>query len=226
MQNILIVLFITLFGMNSGEIRTKVKDKAWPAELNTASDAGYLNKMEQEVIHELNKVRSNPKRYAEEYMEELRSAFDGKLLKLEGQIPIRTQEGIFPLEECIKILKNTPPRPILQPAIGLTKAAGELVRDQQLNGRVGHVSSKGANPQKRIEKYGQWDICASEDISYGNFDARHIVISLLIDDGVPNRGHRENILNPCSRFAGVAKGSHPTYKSMCVIDYAGSYQSK
>ncbi|HET6556834.1 MAG TPA: CAP domain-containing protein [Prolixibacteraceae bacterium] len=225
MQNILIILFITLFGIGSGETETRDKERAWPEELNTASSAGYLSELEQEVIHELNKVRSNPKRYAEQYMEELRSAYKGKLLTFEGQIPIMTQEGITPLNECIRVLKKTPPLPILQPAKGLAKAAQELVQDQQRNGKVGHVSSKGANPQKRIEKYGKWDICASEDISYGDFNARQIVIALLIDDGVPTRGHRENILNPCTRFAGVAKGSHPTYKSMCVIDYAGNYKS-
>lgn len=108
----------------------------------------------------------------------------------------------------------------------MSKAAAELVEDQQKNGGIGHISRKGANPQKRMEKYGTWDICASEDITYGSVEARQIVISLLIDDGVPNRGHRENILNPCTRFAGVAKGSHPTYKDMCVIDYAGKYQTK
>ena len=225
MQNILIILFITFLGVGTPEKPSG--EKAWPAELNTAKDAAYLNDLEQEVIHELNKVRSNPKRYAEDYMESLRSAYKGKLFTVPGQsIPIQTQEGISPLEECIKVLKKTPPRPILQPSKGLAKAAKELMIDQQNHGGVGHISRRGANPQKRIEKYGEWDICSSEDITYGSFDAQAIVISLLIDDGVPNRGHRENILNPCTRFAGVAKGGHPTYKVMCVIDYAGNYQSK
>ena len=224
MQYLLLILFITLLGIGPGYHESG--EKAWPAELNTASNANYLNQMEQEVIHELNKVRSNPKRYAEEYMEELRSAYNGKLLTFKGLIPIRTQEGVYPLEECLKVMKKTPPLPILQPAKGLSRAANELVEDQQKSTRTGHVTSKGANPQKRIEKYGVWEKCASEDISYGNFNARQIVISLLIDDGVPSRGHRENILNPCSRFAGVAQGTHSSYGSMCVIDYAGNYKSK
>lgn len=100
------------------------------------------------------------------------------------------------------------------------------MEDQQKHGGIGHISRKGLNPQKRIEKYGKWDICASEDITYGSLEARFIVISLLIDDGVPNRGHRENILNPCTRFAGAAFGVHPTYRAMCVIDYAGDYKTK
>jgi uncharacterized protein YkwD len=100
------------------------------------------------------------------------------------------------------------------------------MEEQQKTGSVGHISRKGSTPQKRIEKYGVWNICASEDISYGSMDARQIVASLLIDDGVPTRGHRENILNPCTKFAGVAEGNHRKYRVMCVIDYAGSYQSK
>lgn len=225
MQNIFIILFITFLGV--GTPKNPSSEKAWPADLNTAKDAAYLDELEQDVIHELNKVRSNPKRYAKEYMEELRSAYNGKLFTVPGQaIPVRTQEGILPLEECIKVLKKTDPRPLLQPSKGLSRAAEELMVDQQNHGGVGHTSRRGANPQKRMERYGKWDICASEDITYGSFEARQIVISLLIDDGVPNRGHRENILNPCTRFAGVSKGRHPTYKVMCVIDYAGDYTSK
>ena len=225
MQNIFIILFITFLGVGIPEKPSS--EKAWPTELNTAKDAAYMNELEQNIILELNKVRSNPKRYAEEYMEELRADYKGKLFSVPGEaIPVMTQEGIRPLVECIKELKKTSPRPILQPAKGLAKAAEELMVDQQNHGGVGHVSRKGANPQKRIEKYGKWNICSSEDIAYGSFDARQIVISLLIDDGVPNRGHRKNILNPCTRFAGAAKGGHPTYKVMCVIDYAGEYTSK
>ena len=225
MPHLFIILFITFLGIGSPEQPSL--EIEWPAELNTAKDAPYLNELEREVIHELNKVRSNPKRYAVEYMEELRGAFNGKLFTHPGQeVPIKTQEGIRPLEECINVLKKTTPRPLLQPAKGLAKAAEELVEDQQKHGGIGHISRKGANPQKRIEKYGKWDICASEDITYGSLEARHIVISLLIDDGVPNRGHRQNILNPCTRFAGAATGGHPTYRAMCVIDYAGDYKTK
>ena len=225
MQIIFIILFISLWGAGSPEILSR--EKAWPEALNTAKDAAYMNELEQNVILELNKVRSNPKRYAEEYMEDLRADYKGKLFYVPGQdIPVRTDEGIRPLEECIRVLKKTDPRPLLQPAKGLSEAAEELMEDQQKHGGTGHVSRKGANPQKRIEKYGKWDICSSEDIAYGSFDARQIVISLLIDDGVPNRGHRKNILNPCTHFAGASKGGHPTYKVMCVIDYAGEYKTK
>lgn len=224
MQNILLLFLSILFWVDSPEKQTV--EKNWPTELNNAKHTAYLNGLEQQVILELNKVRSNPKRYAEEYLKELRTAFEGKLYTYPGQDPVKSKEGIRPLEECIQVLRKTHPMSILNPAKGLSKAAAELVTDQQKYGGIGHITRKGLTPQMRIEKYGEWDICSAEDITYGSFEARQIVIALLIDDGVPSRGHRENILNPCFHFTGVANGIHPSYDSMCCIDYAGNYKSK
>lgn len=224
MQNLIFIFLSILFWVGSPEKPSE--EKNWSAELNTAKDAAYLDELEQQVIQELNKVRSNPKRYAEAYLEELRTDFNGKLFTYPGQVTVRTQEGISPLNECIQVLKKTAPVPIIKSAEGLTRATEELLKDQQKHGGIGHIARNGSNPQKRIEKYGEWDICLAEDITYGSFEARQIVIFLLIDDGVPDRSHRKNILNPCFRFAGVAYGAHPSYQSMCVIDYAGEYKTR
>jgi hypothetical protein len=221
MRFLCLALFLVLSGFNFLNQETD-----WPAELNTAKDASYLSQLEKQVILELNKVRSNPKRFAEEYLEELQTTFQGKVFFYPGQEPLKTKEGIAPLIECIEELKRTMAIPLIRPAKGLTDAADELVADQQKHGGLGHIARNGSTPQKRIEKYGEWDICSAEDITYGSFEARQIVIFLLIDDGVSDRSHRKNILNPCFRFAGIAFGKHPDYLSNCVIDYAGDYKSK
>lgn len=224
MSKILIIFFVSFF--ISGSPEKIQEDKTWPTELNTAKNAAYLSDLEKQVILELNKVRSNPKQYAEEYMKDLRASFEGRVFFYPGQIPVKTQEGISPLNECIQVLLKTAPMPILNPAEGLAQASAELASDQQKHGGIGHIAKNGSTPQKRIEKYGEWDICSAEDITYGSFEARQIVIFLLIDDGVPDRAHRKNILNPCFKFAGAAYGTHPSYQSMCVIDYAGEYETK
>ncbi len=72
----------------------------------------------------------------------------------------------------------------------------------------------------RIARYGVWLGTMSENIDYGSRTARRVVISLLVDDGVPGRGHRTNIFAPASRYAGVACGPHRTYGVMCVTDFA------
>lgn len=220
---LLIILLRLSFGTVAGEPQI---EKFWPAYLNTALKAEYLSDLEKEVFHELNKVRSNPKLYAEQYLEDLIPCYSGKIISFPGQEPLRTKEGVAPLIECIKELKNTDAVPILNPAFGLWKAAADHVADQKKNGGIGHISKNGATPQNRIEKYGEWNICSVEDITYGSLDAQQIVIFLLIDDGVYDRSHRKNILNKCTRFAGVAFGTHPHYQSICVIDYAGDFKSK
>ncbi len=221
----LIIIFFTILFV-SGISDRLPEEKPWPDELNTANDEAYLSELEQNVILELNKVRSNPKRFAEEYLEDLQTAFEGKIFTYPGQEPLKTQEGIAPLIECLQVLKQTSELPILKPVEGLTKASRDLVTDQQEYGGIGHIARNGSTPQKRIEKYGDWDICSAEDITYGSFEARQIVIFLLIDDGVPDRSHRKNILNPCFRFAGVSFGKHPNYQTMCAMDYAGDYKNK
>jgi hypothetical protein len=223
MKKTIILLLIFLFWF---ELTAKSKESEWPAELNTAKDAAYLTEIQKQVILELNKVRSNPKRFAEEYMEELQTAFNGKLFSYPGQDPVMSREGISPLIECIKVLMETNSMPILKPEEGLCRSAKDLVTDQQKNGGIGHITRSGLTPQKRIEKYGIWDICSAEDITYGSFEARQIVITLLIDDGVTERSHRKNILNRCFHHVGVDFGKHPNYLTMCVIDYAGEYKIK
>jgi uncharacterized protein YkwD len=67
----------------------------------------------------------------------------------------------------------------------------------------------------------------SENVDYGQFTSgRDVVVDLIVDDGVPDRGHRRNIFDPSARVAGVACGRHPRYGSMCVIDQVGSYVPK
>jgi uncharacterized protein YkwD len=224
MQNLTIIFLAILFWIGSPEKQSEAEN--WSCELNTAKDAVYLDELEQQVILELNKVRSNPIRFAEVYLEALRTAYSGKLYTYPGQVPVNSLEGIRPLEECIQVLKQTMPIPILVPSEGLAKATTDLVSDQQKNGGIGHIARSGSTPQQRIEKYGYWDICSAEDITYGSFVARQIVIALLIDDGVSDRAHRKNILNPCFNFAGVSFGPHPSYQTMCAIDYAGEFKNK
>jgi hypothetical protein len=57
-------------------------------------------------------------------------------------------------------------------------------------------------------------------ISFGPEQPPAVVIDLVVDDGVPDRGHRKILLDDRLRFAGAACGPHTIYRTMCVIDLA------
>jgi uncharacterized protein YkwD len=102
----------------------------------------------------------------------------------------------------------------------LDRAALDLVLDEGPRGGRGHVGSDGSQPWTRMQRYTKGLTAYGEANAYGPSDARSIVIGLLVDDGVPSRGHRHGLLNPIFRYAGVSYGGHRTYGVMSVIDLA------
>lgn len=208
----------------TGQAQRDPMSHKWKREtIDTTAGAEYLSEIERQVIIEINKVRTDPAEYARRYLVPLRSYYHDTLLEFPGEIAISTSEGIRALDECIRDLQAVKPSSPLSPRKGLTLAAREHARDQAKTGAVGHSGSDRSTPEVRINRYGKWDVSVGENINYGNDDARRIVTSLLIDDGVPSRGHRSNLLNATFRFVGVAVGPHRVYAHMCVMDFAGSY---
>lgn len=211
----LIIIFLGIY------IATVTAGDITNTNLNTARNSNYLNSLEKEVIYELNLFRSNPARYAQLYIAPLAKYYNYTILNYPGDRAIRTKEGVRALYECIRELKRETPKPTIYPNKDLSLSARDHQRDQQRTGRRGHTGSDRSILRQRIERYGEWEQCIGENIAYGNTSARQIVIFLLIDDGVRNRGHRKSLLNPKFKLAGVACGLHPVYKTMCVIDLAG-----
>jgi len=193
--------------------------------LNTAAEASYLSSLEKEIVLEINKLRSDPARYANEYISPLAKKYDRRLLYYPGDQPLLTKEGINALYECVRDLKRQQPLPIIYPSEGLSLAARDHVNDQSETGRTGHQGSDRSTMRNRVERYGSWEKRIAENIAYGAKTAQQIVIYLLIDDGVRDRGHRKNLLNPNFNVVGVATGSHPGYGLMSVMDFAGGFKT-
>jgi len=194
-----------------------------PEIINTAANAEYLSPTERKVVMEINMVRTDPAEYARRFLIPLRSFYHKKHLQYPGEVIILTKEGSRALEECIKELKSAKPIPPLSPKKGLFRAAHDHVLQQGNSGALGHNGSDGSSPETRISRYGKWGTLMGENIDYGNADARRIVTSLLIDDGVSSRGHRHNLLKPAFKVVGIAVGKHPKYSYMCVMDFAASF---
>jgi uncharacterized protein YkwD len=182
-------------------------------------------KLEQEVVNELNLARTAPRSYAS-YLKEMRKYFHGKELRRPGDITILTKEGDAAVVEAIRFLKNVKSIPPLKRSKGMSRGAHDHVVVQGRSGIVGHGTGEGSQPWERISRYGTWKKTVGENIAYGCSRPRDAVISLIIDDGIPGRGHRQNIFNPNFRVIGVAWGPHKIYGTMCVIIFAGEYLEK
>ena len=187
--------------------------------------SGSLSKLEQEVVTELNLARTQPKAYAK-FLADYAKHYNGKDVRFTGEVTMTTNEGVTAVNEAIKYLNNQKPLQKLSIDKGLCRSAKDMARMQGATSKIGHVGTDGSSPTARFVRQGDWDGLCIENIDYGNNNARRIVISMIINDGIKARTFRKSIFEPKFRQVGVACGTHRAYYYMCVIDYAENFRDK
>jgi uncharacterized protein YkwD len=170
-----------------------------PNEVTKGNCSYSITALEKQILDELNFVRTQPARYAAIIAQNSNSAA---------------------AQEAIAELKNLHPLTALNFSQCLARAAQDHVRDTGPKGARGHNGSDGSDVGSRIKRYTQIKHGWSENISYGMDTARNVIIQLIVDDGVPDRGHRKNILRPGNQSIGISCGSHTKYRIMCVQDFS------
>jgi uncharacterized protein YkwD len=173
----------------------------------------------REVLAEINLARTDPLGYAE-FLKEFRGHFQGKSYRLPGMnTVIETNEGVAAVDAAIAFLAGRKALPPLKWSEALAAAATELAEEQGRSGATGHKGVQSGGIAARIKRQGISGKVIGENIGYGPNSPRGMVMQLLIDDGVPNRGHRKNHFNSAYTKAGVSCGPHPQYQKICVIDF-------
>ncbi len=205
-----VCIFILLFLVGMGKTQSETVD---------------FRQLEIEVLKEVNLLRTSPRMYVP-YLKEMRRYYHGKELRRPGEVAILTNEGISALNEAIHFMERANPVHKLRLSEGMSRGARDHVEVQGRTGSIGHGVSEGSRPHERICLYGSWEKMVGENIAYGYRQARDTILSFIIDDGVPDRGHRKNILNPNFRVVGVACGPHPVYQTICVLIFAAGYRGK
>ena len=186
-----------------------------------ANDAPRGRSIEAQVLERINRARQNPREYAEE-LRTYRRYFEGDVVFAPGdENGVYTREGVSAVDEAIDFLEHQPSLPPLGHGDLLALAAQDHADDQGEAGATGHVSRDGSGPGQRVRRRGG-DIYVGESISYGMADADAVVRQLIVDDGVPGRGHRILLFRTDFRFAGVGCGGHRRYGSLCVVDLAAT----
>jgi uncharacterized protein YkwD len=177
---------------------------------------------ERAVVQEMSEVRVSPRAYAR-HLRELRAYFKGTLWERPERVPLRTEEGVAALDEAIAFLETVRPVGPLRFNEGLARAARLHARDIGSRGVLDHVGADGSRLSTRLNRRGTWQGLIAENIGTMEEDPRQVVIQLLVDDGVANRGHRHNLFNPDLHQAGAGSAPHREYRWVTVIDYADGF---
>lgn len=163
-----------------------------------STDNSDRSSLEREILSEINRARTNPQAYAA-WLQKQKQYYDGILLKLPGEKPVRTNKWLKALTEAIDFLKQQEPLPNLTITDELsTAAASKLAQMDTIQGRENFKS-----------------------ISYGKLTATGVVMQLIVDNGFPDRRHHNSIFNANSNQAGIVCQNDETYDNVCAIAYEG-----
>jgi hypothetical protein len=167
---------------------------------NTAKNEEYLNDIEKQLFYFTNLARMNPDLFRSTY-------YKKNIPNPEGEYEVSLNSDLAAMK----------PAPILFPDKDLWKAAVYHAEDLGKTGQTGHSSSDGTYCFDRIRKIAGKG-ASGENCAYGPNYAFSILMLLLIDEGIPSKGHRYNQLGNTS-FAGIAHRPHKSYGWNTVFDF-------
>jgi len=170
-------------------------------KLNTAANEVYLSADEKEVVLMINMIRNNGQLF-----------WDSIALPYILEKEIEHNTYVQSLKSDLKGVKNLQP---LFPDKSLFEAAKRHAIASGRQGSLGHESSAGTLKQRMQPFRGTFSYVA-ENCDYGSNKAIYILMNLMIDDGIPDVGHRVNILEPRINVVGVSIQPHRNYTHNCV----------
>ena len=210
MKVLLLNLFIFTF-LTPATIKAQYDFPEWKDEkykaANTTEGISYLSQDEKDIITIMNYARMNGQLFADTYVKKYAE--------------LKEMQNVKQVKSLINDLNKTKSLEPYKPNEGLTKSARSHAEYMGKQGKLGHIGKGKKNPAERIEEYVQWDVWVAENIQYGAKTPVDIVLHLLIDEKVPDLGHRKNILEVRGRYIGVAIAPHKTYGTNCVMELTG-----
>ena len=221
-HNLIKFISLFLFALSLSFFFVKITRQVLARNNNSNLD---FEQIEKDILQEMNQARTNPQAYVDK-LENFKTYFRGLKRHLPGKATVLTTEGVKAVDDAIAYIQNIEPLNPLTLSTGMSQAARDHVIDQGNTGKLGHIGSDKSKPHERMSRYGKWHKKSAENISYGPDTGEQVIMSLIVDDGVYDRGHRKNIMNPLYQVTGVACGRHPQYQVMCVTTFAVGYQEQ
>ncbi|NCU03483.1 MAG: CAP domain-containing protein [Chitinophagaceae bacterium] len=210
-----IVAFLMLNGLlGQGTIVLPDKPFNYPHSKDTAvwntltGSAGFqqLTLAEQEFFYWVNILRKNPPAFEQEIIQNFLRQF-----------PQVNAADARSLSKDLKAIKTS--LSFLPPDQGLGAMASAHATDlKNRNGIISHTSSTGKSFVQRIKEAGSYK-CGAENVFAGTNSALEALILLLIDQGVPDKGHRKNLIDPNFNIMGVSFVEINAKKLIIVQDF-------
>ena len=176
------------------------------------------------IYLEINHLRESPREFAKKLEEEFENYKSNNARHRPGTVPVLTREGLKAVREAHSKLESIESLPPLDWSIGLSAAALSHCNDTGPLGIVGHIGSTEATLQQRIEKNGKWSDSIAEALDYGSVTGFEVVMSLLVDDGLTTRPHRNALLNPKFTKVGIGAAPHSEFKTIACILFAVDFE--
>jgi len=167
---------------------------------NTAANATYLTQSEKDVIYILNLIRSYPALFAKTVLKKYPAFSGNDYLAADA----------YYFKSLVDTLLKLEPKQILYPDNSCFISAKSHAWQSGITGYVGH-ERKTRDARSKKHYFG-------ECCDYGHNDPLDIVLSLLIDEGIPTFGHRVVCLSDYAKI-GVSLQPHKKYGTNAVLDF-------
>ena len=194
-----------------------------PISDNNKSELTIYSKFVEDVINEINFVRTKPSEYAAK-LERICSSITGHKVKVGNSI-MKLREGSKIFDESIQYLLNIGPMEPLELCDGLSESANELLSILIIQEGVdmSEFSLDIYDLEHRLDHFGVFFGEFNEIIDYGSFDAEFVVVNFILGDGDETRTDRHTILNPQMKCCGIASGILPSTKKCTVLNVVQHY---
>jgi hypothetical protein len=176
------------------------------------------------IFDSVNQLRTCPSSWVQHLENELSNYKQGNVRHRPGTVPLQTREGVTAVHELLDELRSIEELFPLDHSLGLSLAAQQHCSDTGSLGIVGHIGSRETTLQKRVEQFGKWSENIVEALDYGSVSAYEVVLSLLVDDGLPTRPHRNALLNPHFEKLGVGAAKHSEFKTVACLVFAVKFE--
>ena len=213
-----LIIFVFLICGFSGYAQGVLTLKDRPFEIKHQYDEALLRQLEANTLYSsLSTSERNVFYWTNYFRQDPRRFYETIIVEFLNQFPEAKSSYSRSLELDIK--KAPQSLALLMPDEGLLatskRHASDLVKR---GGIISHTSSNGKTFVQRLKGAGKYT-CGAENIYIGSFNGLESLIALLIDTGVPDKGHRMNFLDPKFGRMGVSFQSTGN-KGLLVQDFA------